>query len=143
MAEITQTILHGEVEGRMGNCMQAAIASLLDLPLDEVPHFAQYDNADYGWLWYDAFVGWAYQRGLAVEFVDESPGDGMSPRGVRHLCVGRGETVVWDPHPSRDGLVSVEDWITVRPIIDDPIVAAGRKFGDQIAAAAAVEGAPQ
>lgn len=40
MTPVDQTILHDPQTGAIGNCMQAAIASLLDLPLDAVPHFA-------------------------------------------------------------------------------------------------------
>jgi hypothetical protein len=32
---------------------------------------------------------------------------GISPRGFGHRCVGVGGQLVWDPHPSRAGLVSV------------------------------------
>jgi hypothetical protein len=121
MIEVTQTILHLETPGRYGNCLQAAVASLLELPIEDVPHFAQYDNADHALLWWDALVGWVHQAGWEAAWLDEAPGEelciigGKSPRGVNHVCVGRGDVVVWDPHPSRDGLLSVEDWITLRP----------------------------
>jgi hypothetical protein len=123
MSQITQSILHDEIDGRYGNCLQAAVASLLDFNLSDVPHFAQYDNADYPWLWYDALVGWAYQRGMYVELYDEpqlmTPNGkqcllgGESPRGVQHVCVGFDHIVTWDPHPSRSGLKLINSWITI------------------------------
>jgi hypothetical protein len=32
---------------------------------------------------------------------------GISPRGYGHRCVGIGGKLVWDPHPSREGLLTV------------------------------------
>jgi hypothetical protein len=32
---------------------------------------------------------------------------GISPRGFGHRCVGVGGKLVWDPHPSGEGLVTV------------------------------------
>ena len=40
MIKVYQTI----VGGKRGNCMQAAVASLLELPLDDVPHFLNKKN---------------------------------------------------------------------------------------------------
>lgn len=43
MKKVYQTI----VDENKGNCMQAAIASLLELPLEEVPHFLEFKD---GWF---------------------------------------------------------------------------------------------
>lgn len=115
---ITQTILHDAETGAIGNCMQAAIATLLGLPLDDVPHFAQYDD------WDVRFGTWCCERGLIwCKFpVNRIPDwvpcllAGRSPRGIDHLVVGRGPATVWDPHPSRDGLTSIRSaWVLARP----------------------------
>lgn len=115
---ITQTILHDPDTGAIGNCMQAAIASLLDLPLDEVPHFAEHDD------WDLRFSAWCAERGLIWFACDVSQVHdwapcllvGQSPRGIDHVVVGRGLTAVWDPHPSRDGLTSITGvWVLARP----------------------------
>lgn len=44
-----------------------------------------------------------------LECVPEVPHlmSGISPRGFGHRCVGVGGKLVWDPHPSREGLVTV------------------------------------
>ena len=61
MIKIYQTI----VDRGHGNCMQAAIASLLELPLEEVPHFLEH-----GHMWFEVFYeflkknGYEYRRML-------------------------------------------------------------------------------
>jgi len=109
---VTQTILAGREDGVPGNCIQAAVASLLSLPIDAVPHFLLWR------IWSRALSDWLAERDLAirVRYVTEIPTErcivaGRSPRGVAHVCVAEGGAIVWDPHPSRDGLVSVaEAW---------------------------------
>ena len=36
---VEQTILHDPEKKNYGNCMQACVASLLNIPLNDVPHF--------------------------------------------------------------------------------------------------------
>lgn len=67
MIPVLQTILADparndgcDAEGRPGNCYQAAIASALELPLDEVPHFSNMD----GDLWWTESNRWLRERGL-------------------------------------------------------------------------------
>ena len=118
MKQVTQTITVGDGSGLPGNCLQAAVASLLELDLDEVPHFARYDD------WLERLVAFAEERGHRVLYRPASEpvafglAFGQSPRGVFHaVTVVNGET--WDPHPSRDGLVSVANyvaWMKTNPI---------------------------
>lgn len=116
-SEVTQTILHDPSlteeqinTGRhvLGNCMQAAIASVLKMPIDAVPHVVQFV-----W-WPQALELWLRQFDLTLksEQIDTIPErlcivSGTSPRGVSHVVVAHAGEIVWDPHPSRDGLVSV------------------------------------
>lgn len=119
--EVTQTITYSpdrEAEGIYGNCLQAAVAALFDKPLDAVPHFSAF-------LWWpDALALWAKGEGYRVkgERTTEIPQrrcivGGRSPRGVPHVCVAEGGQIIWDPHPSRDGLVSITDatWFVEDP----------------------------
>ncbi|MHA6764706.1 hypothetical protein [Streptacidiphilus sp. PAMC 29251] len=107
MAEITQTIMVGDPQGRIGNCLQAAVASLLDLDLDDVPHFAEHDD------WLNRMVDWANARGWKVQqrppaaIVPIGIAYGPSVRGVTHAVVFSFGDQVWDPHPSRAGLLSI------------------------------------
>jgi hypothetical protein len=122
---VTQTILHDPElaeQGVYGNCLQAAVASVLRLPLDAVPHFAAFH-----W-WPQALTMWAYGRGLKVcgERTTSIPDrlcivGGISPRGVDHVVVAHGGRVVWDPHPSHDGLVSIKDATWFEDNGDEPM----------------------
>jgi hypothetical protein len=109
---LDQTILHDpDKPDVMGNCWQTCIASLLNIPLDEVPHFVQ-ENDTYDAV-NEATRAWARERGLELLHLDRSylKGspmlcilEGRSPRGVAHVVIGRGDETIHDPHPSRDGL---------------------------------------
>jgi hypothetical protein len=104
--------------GQRGNCMQASVASLLDLPIDAVPDFVVIRS---WWLALDELVR---PRGLTpVEHRPAVPittaGDGMlallsgtSPRGYRHMVVGRlglsGWEVAHDPHPEGGGIDPID-----------------------------------
>ncbi len=110
MREVTQTIMAGETDGVIGNCLQACVASVLDLPLDAVPHFSAF-------LWWpEALRLWAKGEGWEVkgETTSTVPDrlcivGGVSPRGFAHVVVGQHGRVVWDPHPSRAGLTTIRD----------------------------------
>lgn len=119
--EVTQTILHDpDQPGRYGNCLQAAVASMMRLPLDEVPHFA-----NFVW-WPQALRLWLRGRDLTMkgERTTEYPQrlalvGGKSERGVAHVVLGYEGRMVWDPHPSRSGLVSIQDATWFEPIEND------------------------
>lgn len=129
MNGVTQTILHDpelQAEGVYGNCLQACVATVFHLPLDAVPHFSAFE-----W-WPQALTLWAYGKQLrvcgktATEIPDDSVGrtyivGGKSPRGVAHVVVGKRGKVIWDPHPSRDGLTTITDLTWFEPIGDEPM----------------------
>lgn len=114
MILVDQTILAGNDRGTPGNCMQACFASLLDLNLDDVPHFALF-------VWYPKAIElWLLGRGLDITITQttEWPTSGahivcgVSPRAISHVvCWQNG--VMWDPHPDHTGLESVIDWWTI------------------------------
>lgn len=115
MKQVTQTITVGDGSGLPGNCLQAAVASLLGLDLDVVPHFARHDD------WLERLVAFGADHGYRVLYQPPAKpvafglAFGQSPRGVFHaVTVVDGET--WDPHPSRDGLVSVANYLDWTPI---------------------------
>lgn len=142
-----QTILHDKEAGLFGNCLQATLASLLHMPIDEVPHFCKIYPA----RWQKKLNEWLKPHGLAfldvtgVEGVFKKQGisgcfheiSGQSPRdsSVRHSCVGRDGEWVFDPHPIGDGVnedltfgifVALEPWrfvcdktVTEKP--DEPV----------------------
>jgi hypothetical protein len=110
VSEVVQTILLGDPSGRPGNCLQAAVASLLDLDVGDVPHFVE-TNGD----WEAEFEAWVQAAGYRIVWrgpKDSPPAFGLAfgftTRSVeRHAVVYRDGAMAWDPHPSRDGLTSV------------------------------------
>jgi len=122
---ITQTILASSEEGaEKGNCLAACVASILALPLADVPNFVNAEEFP------ENFYAWLECRGLGYAWMLVKNADGgaispellpdvvksigtvgfhliygTSPRGFLHSCVGYAGKVVHDPHPSRAGLV--------------------------------------
>lgn len=117
MKPVDQTILHDPPRSH-GDCFRCVIASILELPPDDVPHFSEQakDSADERRLLRE----WLAPRGLAyfeiewkMEFLENWKSEfafhhvlsGVTVRGTRHACVGFAGEVVHDPHPSKAGLL--------------------------------------
>lgn len=112
-----QEFLHDPANGTQGDCIRAVIASLLDLPIAQVPHFAQDERVEvfgfytqldefleqhgYDMAW-NASPIYHLKKGMAIYHCISGP----SPRDetVHHAVVGRNCHVFFDPHPSRLGL---------------------------------------
>ena len=98
-----------------GNCFSACVASIFEVAIDELPNF----RCERGWP--QNFDGWLRDRGLARMTVNVAGGGwppvgawgiatGPSPRGeFLHACVYKGNELVHDPHPSRDGMLCVKE----------------------------------
>lgn len=102
MQRITQT----NTTPREGNCLQAAVASLLGLTLDEVPHFILSP------AWEIQFMDFMADNGMPVTLtkytgVESGIAVGPTVRDTRHAVVMEHGSTVWDPHPSRAGLMAV------------------------------------
>ncbi|MGW5477693.1 hypothetical protein [Streptomyces sp. NPDC004008] len=116
MKPVTQTILHGDPSGRPGDCLRAAVASLLELPLLAVPHFVEYDD------WLERLAAFCMEHGYQPimcsldTHVPYGMAWGPSERGVRHAVVWIDGAVAWDPHPSRAGLLHVTELIAFEPL---------------------------
>ena len=67
MIPVDQTILYDpDPASLMGNCFQACVASIFELPLDMVPHFCQEED------WYLLFTNWLEENyGLHPLLIDE------------------------------------------------------------------------
>lgn len=105
-----QTIFAG-MPGVMGNCWQAAIASLVGAPLDDVPHFVQIDE-DTGQDYLALTQDWLAERGLQLHSSARptNPNEiylvgGQSLRGFFHCVLYRNGELYHDPHPDRTGIV--------------------------------------
>lgn len=129
--------------GKEGNCFQAAVASLLDLRLEDVPDFVyarwpeekagkglEFEDGDVlvNPFWWQDFTAWAAARNLEVLCIfgrickmviptGTFLAGGMSLRGTLHTVIYRGDTMLHDPHPDGTGLVSVEDYCWLVPKI--------------------------
>jgi hypothetical protein len=120
---VDQTLFAGERDpsdpDSAGNCMQAAFASLLELPLDEVPHFLAPED------WWGAICEWVLEQGYCIAVTSIPLAalgimSGRSPRGPwNHAVVSRGDELVHDPHPSRAGVLEPFEWWYLIP--HDPV----------------------
>lgn len=120
MIRVDQTIPYeaGSVVG--GNCLQAAVASIYELPIEAVPHFIQFGDD-----WGKALQLYVHSTGHELLRLHHEPDDseivlafGTSPRGVQHSVVWRDGYVMHDPHPSKSGLVGNPSsfWSITRPL---------------------------
>ncbi len=115
MTPVSQTRF--EKNGQNGNCMQAATASMLDLPLDAVPNFIEHDDPNRDM---DAFFE---SRGYRIV---ERPKNtalrgyyfvtGTSTQGHPHIVIYRNGRLAHDPNPHGNGLVSVKKILEVVPL---------------------------
>jgi len=129
MKPVKQSILHDPENNQYGDCFRACIASLLELPIDEVPHVL---NSPKPSRWYEDILQWLGKRGLAyIEYrvTDEDMKHwqllwgvdnlhiyhiitGQSPRDkkIYHSVIGLNGQIVFDPHPDNTGLVSIKSY---------------------------------
>jgi hypothetical protein len=106
---VTQARLANEGPG--GDCLRAAFATAMGLPAEYVPDFILFGDC-----WPAAVDLWLRSRGFSVvSGATDAPPDrtcvvhGLGPRGISHACAWvNGE--LWDPHPSRNGLVSIRGY---------------------------------
>jgi hypothetical protein len=109
-----------------GDCVRASWATLLGLDLEDIPPLDPGTAMSLGVEQGDLERAWLASIGLDLVEIKVGPDDelpeevlgcvpdgvahlmsGISPRGFGHRCVGVGGQLVWDPHPSRDGLLTV------------------------------------
>lgn len=108
-----------------GECVRAAYATILGLPIDAVPRLDPGISAAAGQeqgsrerMWLSTLglelieIGCDPRYSLPDEFLDSLPEvphlmSGISPRGFGHRVVAVGGQIVHDPHPSQAGLVTI------------------------------------
>lgn len=119
MKPVDQEFIHAPEQGLIGDCQRAVIASLLELPITEVPHFLKESGGDSTNYW-ERLQAFCRSRGFAYLVIPARSGGGFfgddgdvfheisgpSPRGngITHAVVGCNGQIVFDPHPSRAGL---------------------------------------
>lgn len=104
---------------RQDDCFSACVASILELPLEEVAYFPTQDLEVDAWM--TAWVLWLDERGydlyggIVHPFWKRPEGywilSAESPRldGKNHAVVCKDGEIVWDPHPERD--MGVGKWV--------------------------------
>lgn len=120
-----QLFRHDPENGVYGDCHRTAIACLLDLKPEDVPHFyeqkveAEKRGESYDWRaevekflnsvgYTAADVSYGSTLSALLEYMENvNPRTyyllgGTSPRGVNHTVICRGGDFAWDPHPDRE-----------------------------------------
>ncbi len=122
MIPVTQTKFGPEE----GNCFSACVASILELGIEDVPHFCAYSNK----RWLREAEAWLRENYNLTLLSFASRGtsgvycipaihhilSGQSVRGLCHSVVGFRGKVVHDPHPSRKGIVEIEEYGFLIPL---------------------------
>ena len=112
MKPVVQTTFgDGHNEGLpCGNCVAACIASILELDIEDVPNFVMMDHTG-GGFWNLLLNEWLAPYNLHAYFLDRDSyisadvyciGMGLTKRGLYHAVVCLGNSMVWDPYPSKD-----------------------------------------
>lgn len=118
---VKQDIFTSDDEKILGNCLQAAIASMTDQPLGIVPHTV------YHYDWYRRLQLWLKNTLnltlRSTSWDDVKPDEyvlvvGVSPRNPTwyHAVVYQNGALVHDPHPDNTGVTSVSSIYTLRPL---------------------------
>lgn len=136
MIPVTQTkVVIKDSNGNVvqnGNCFPAVIASILEVPITEVPNVEVFYHIKDP-IWYHIMCqfleshGWELNTDLRFKvFHDDEYGvesnerskwieecrdklyfvSGVSDRGVHHITIWKNGEMVHDPHPSRDGITT-------------------------------------
>ena len=104
-----------------GNCFNACLASIMELPIDHFPPYWKWGNE---WLAeYNSFLRKHHGLQLLVllpnvDLWQDGGGflqsyhviSGTSSRGIAHSVVGLNGEMVHDPHPDRTGLEKANYW---------------------------------
>jgi hypothetical protein len=123
MIPINQTIFSGEE--KRGNCLQACIASLFELKLEEVPHFLEYEDWDKALEDFIDTQGYFFEGRAPfkeinnLQFIDEKLGGyiilgGEGPRGFGHAVIYKDGKLIHDPHPSEAGLLKEDCFFIIK-----------------------------
>jgi hypothetical protein len=119
----TQLFCHDPGNGITGDCLRACWASILDLAIDEVPHFGEgYPDKVIFWRRVDDFlaarglvrINVAFDASAGLDRILESvellnPGlffllGGVTVSGVGHSVVAGDGKIIHDPNPDKVGI---------------------------------------
>lgn len=130
--------------GEYGNCLSACVASILELPLRGVPHFVSPSDDEGSWfgkmyaflhthgfeivpfymggtnpktgiLYRDEFT-WAKLPEHLQGMYEYQIVCGPAARGFSHATVGWRGQIIHDPHPSKSGLIEVDEYYFLKAV---------------------------
>lgn len=125
MIPVHQTEIHDPDNDKYGDCYRACLASVLELPITEVPHIARMQAEGKGTFW-EIANEWLASKGLFVLQVRHQYGEAhpfpfgycaghamyhilsspspRQPDAIWHSVVACNGVMVFDPHPDQTGL---------------------------------------
>lgn len=114
-------------EHGVGNCMQACLAMLFGLELDQAIDTTNDGTPDDSGKWYQRIINWAFAQGYHLVYQSVADGvepprgysiaSGPSPRGAfLHCCIALDGEPLLDPHPSDRLLVKVTSYEYIVPV---------------------------
>ena len=120
MIPVTQTKFHESDSGTKGNCFAACVASILELPIDKVIPFDEYED-DEGNAWSDVAFSFFYERNLDIDIsikpiAGYAIACGFSERNVLHSVVVYNGEIVHDPHPSKSGIAEIMYYLFIHEL---------------------------
>jgi hypothetical protein len=123
----TRLIPHTDTQRAKGNCWQTCAAAILEIPIGSLPD--QVDVEDAGWSFNNALIAYlAKHHGKRLVYLRQwdlaapvtvnrdvfhiicGPSPRTAANGVNHCVVGYAGTPFWDVHPSRAGLIGVNEF---------------------------------
>jgi hypothetical protein len=120
-----QTKLDEPEKGIIGNCMMTTYACYFDCDVADVPNIEDLFNANPEGFWYRALEMWLaeykYKKKirhskdpwLMIGYQDYYFAVGPSHRGVIHQVIYKRGILFHDPHPSGDGILEEDHYITL------------------------------
>lgn len=116
-----QTTFYNPEDKGGGNCAEACLASLLNIPLASVQKFYDKTDPDPVYRYWRNMENFCFSKGFWLirkdcEYVFEGMYmvSGPSARGCKHMVVYQDGRLLHDPHPSRKGIDKVEQtWLLV------------------------------
>lgn len=126
MKPVDQEFLHDPENNSVGDCFRACIASVLEVPVAAVPHFALLGNR-----WSLVAENYCESLGRELLWSDGKPPEKLhaivtvqSPRNtdVRHSVVYHGGEMVHDPHPDKSGGKPIGGYFYLEPDLPSPHV---------------------
>lgn len=124
--------------GEVGDCWRCCVAALVGVPAEEVPHFLQDEVNDRSrsmdadtqeWLnqrgWYivesSKFLcnRWSTSRFETPAVIACGPSPRSKQMGQHHAVIMQNGKLLYDPHPSGDGLTAIVEVHLIFPIREE------------------------